>query len=57
MEQTCKPRHGRTGAILLILIGAIFMLVNAGVLDPQLLRQGWPLLLIGLGAWKLLRRF
>ena len=47
----------RTGAIILILVGAIFLLVNLGVLPVAELRQvlakWWPLILIGVGVWLL----
>ena len=51
-------RTGRhTGAYILILIGAVFLLVNLGVLPVaelrQLLAQWWPLILIIVGAWML----
>ncbi len=42
----------RTGAVLLIVIGALFLMSNLGVI-PQIgpfLRQWWPLILIVAGA-------
>ena len=43
--------RSRTGAIVLIIVGTLFLLVNLGVV-PQLgplLRQWWPLILIAIG--------
>ena len=49
--------RSRTGAIILILIGVLFLLVNLGVLPiaevRQLLAQWWPLILIAIGVWLL----
>jgi len=53
-----RPRS-RTGAVILILIGGLFLLVNLGVLPVaevrQLFAQWWPLILIVVGLWLLLR--
>ena len=53
-------RHrSRTGALILIFIGAIFLLINLGVLPVAEVRalfaQWWPLILIIVGAWLLMR--
>ena len=53
-------RKGRnTGPFILIFIGAVFLLVNLGVLPiaelRQLLAKWWPLILIVIGAWMLAR--
>jgi hypothetical protein len=53
-------RHrSRTGAYILIFIGAIFLLINLGVLPVAEVRalfaQWWPLILIIVGAWLLMR--
>jgi len=51
--------RSRTGAVILILIGGLFLLVNLGVLPiaevRQLFAQWWPLILIVIGLWLLLR--
>jgi len=51
--------HSRFGAIALILVGAIFLLINLGILPVRelkaLLAQWWPLILILIGAWMLVR--
>ena len=53
-----RKRSG-TGAYLLIFIGAVFLLINLGVLPVaelrQLLATWWPLILIVIGAWLLAR--
>ena len=53
-----RPRS-RIGAIILIFIGSIFLLVNLGVLPVAelrvLLAKWWPLILIAIGAWLLMR--
>jgi len=51
-------RHrSRTGAVILIFIGAVFLLINLGVLPVAelrvLLAKWWPLILIVIGAWLL----
>ena len=52
------PFRSRTGAIVLIIVGTLFLLSNSGVI-PQLgplLRQWWPLILIVVGVLMLVRR-
>ena len=53
-----RPRS-RIGAIILIFIGAVFLLINLGVLPVAelrvLLAKWWPLILIAIGAWLLMR--
>jgi hypothetical protein len=48
------------GAIVLIVVGGIFLLVNHGLLPiaqlKQLLAEWWPLILIAVGLWLLFRR-
>jgi hypothetical protein len=45
--------------MVLILIGAIFLLINLGILPVALLKallaQWWPVILIVLGLWMLVR--
>ena len=49
--------HSRFGAIVLIVVGGIFLLVNLGILPiaeiKALLAQWWPLILIATGVWQL----
>ena len=50
--------RSRTGAIVLIIVGTLFLVSNLGVI-PQLgplLRQWWPLILIIIGVLMLVRR-
>jgi hypothetical protein len=52
------PLRSRTGAIVLIIVGTLFLLSNLGVV-PQLgplLRQWWPLILIVIGVIMLVQR-
>jgi lipopolysaccharide export LptBFGC system permease protein LptF len=50
----------KSGPIILILIGVIFLLVNRGLLPvaelKTFLAQWWPLILIIAGVWALIRR-
>jgi hypothetical protein len=52
--QTCSK--GPTGAIVLIALGVIFLLSTFGVLNDRWLAHGWPLILIGMGLFMLVRR-
>jgi cell wall-active antibiotic response 4TMS protein YvqF len=50
--------RSRTGAVILIILGTLFLLSNLGVI-PQLgplLRQWWPLILIVVGVIMLIQR-
>ena len=50
--------RSRTGALVLIIVGTLFLLSNLGVI-PQLgplLRQWWPLVLIVVGVLMLVQR-
>jgi hypothetical protein len=50
--------RSRTGAIVLIIVGALFLMSNLGLI-PQigpLLRQWWPLILIIVGVIMLVQR-
>jgi hypothetical protein len=52
------PLRSRTGAVVLIVIGVLFLLSNLGWI-PQLgpfLRQWWPVILIVIGVGMLVRR-
>ncbi len=52
-------RHGGgipTGAIILIVLGVLFLLGNIGILSEHWLDRGWPILLIALGVWIVIRR-
>ncbi len=45
-----------TGAVVLVALGVLFLLNNFGILHGQWLDHSWPLILIGLGIWILIRR-
>ena len=51
--------RSKVGAFILILIGVIFLLINLGFLPiaavRELLAKWWPLILIVVGVWLLLR--
>jgi hypothetical protein len=51
--------RSRAGALILIVVGAVFLLINLGVLPVaelrQLLSRWWPLILIVIGVWQLAR--
>jgi len=51
--------HSRLGAVVLILVGGIFLLINLGILPvaeiKALLGKWWPLILIVIGVWQLAR--
>lgn len=51
-------RQGRTpmGAIVLIVLGVLFLLANFGLLHKEWLIKGWPIGLIALGVWILMER-
>lgn len=52
----CRGRGVPTGAIVLIVLGVAFLLSNMGVLSEYWLERGWPILLIGIGIWLVVRR-
>ena len=47
------------GGLLLLSMGAIFILINLGIIQPRLVQTWWPLLLIAVGVVRLvgLRRW
>jgi hypothetical protein len=52
-------RGGRgipTGAVILIILGVVFLLSNLGFFSDYWVYRGWPILLIGLGVWIVIRR-
>ncbi|MFY9688355.1 MAG: B-box zinc finger protein [Candidatus Acidiferrales bacterium] len=52
-----EGHHRPTGAIILIALGAFFLLANLGLLEWDWFGKAWPLGLIALGAWLLADRF
>ncbi len=45
-----------TGAIILIILGVGFLLGNLGILSQYWMERSWPLLLIAIGVWLVIRR-
>lgn len=48
-QPASAPAHTPTGAIVLIILGILFLLGNMGYLPSM--DRSWPLILIGLGLW------
>src|SRR5262245_50745781 len=48
--------RGRFGGIVLLSLGVIFLLMNLGIVQTDLFRIWWPLLLIALGVARLVGR-
>lgn len=48
-QPASAPAHAPTGAIVLIILGVLFLLGNMGYLPSM--DRSWPLILIGLGLW------
>ena len=56
-EDLTPPRHQLpTGAIVLIILGSLFLLQNIGLFEFHWIHRLWPLMLIGIGAWLLAKR-
>jgi hypothetical protein len=51
---SCPSRP--TGAIILIVLGVIFLLSTFGILSGRWIEHGWPLVVIGFGVFMLIRR-
>jgi hypothetical protein len=50
------PNRGiHVGAVVLIVLGVAFLLGNLGILSAHWLDRGWPILLIGIGVWMVIR--
>jgi len=60
MPPPVPPIHWRRrepiGAIVLIALGLLFLVGRLDLLSGRLFEFGWPVLLIGLGVWLILRR-
>jgi TM2 domain-containing membrane protein YozV len=50
------PRREPIGAIVLIGLGLLFLFNTLGIFGGEWLHHAWPILIIGLGAWLLIRR-
>ena len=44
------------GALLLIGLGLLFLLISLGLVHGRVVAHSWPLLIIGLGVWVMVRR-
>jgi hypothetical protein len=52
-----RPTYAPVGPIVLIVLGALFLLNNLHVLAMDwIFENGWPVVLIGIGAWMLWKR-
>lgn len=50
------PNQGiHIGAVVLIVLGVAFLLGNLGILSQHWINRSWPILLIGLGVWMVIR--
>jgi hypothetical protein len=48
--------HGiHAGAVILIVLGVAFLLGNLGILSDHWIHRGWPIVLIGVGVWMVIR--
>ncbi len=50
------PRREPIGAIVLIGLGLLFLFNTLGIFGGEWMHHTWPILIIGLGAWLLIRR-
>jgi hypothetical protein len=55
-QQLCCRRNEPIGAIVLIALGLIFLLGQLDLFHGRLFEFAWPLLLIALGVWLIVRR-
>jgi len=51
-----RSRRGLIAPLILILLGSVFLLQNAGLLPREIAHQWWPVLLLVVGVAMLLRR-
>jgi ABC-type nickel/cobalt efflux system permease component RcnA len=56
MPPVCWRRREPVGAIVLIALGLLFLLGQMNIFNGRLMEYTWPLLLIGLGVWLIVRR-
>jgi TM2 domain-containing membrane protein YozV len=57
LPPVCCPSRAPLGAIILIALGVLFLLGQLDVFHERFFRFTWPLLLIALGVWLIIRRF
>jgi hypothetical protein len=53
----CWRRREPVGAVILIALGLLFLMGQLDIFSGRLFEFSWPLLLIGLGVWLMIRRF
>ena len=49
-------RGAPVGAVVLIALGVLFLLGQLDIFNGRLIEYSWPVLLIGLGVWLIVRR-
>ena len=53
----CWRRREPIGALILIALGTLFLLDQFDIFNGRLFNYAWPVVLIALGAWLIVRRF
>jgi TM2 domain-containing membrane protein YozV len=53
----CWRRREPIGALILIALGTLFLLDQFDIFSGRLFNYAWPVMLIALGAWLIVRRF
>jgi hypothetical protein len=52
----CWRHHEPIGAIVLIVLGTLFLLAQLDIFEGRLLEFAWPIMLIAVGVWLIVRR-
>jgi hypothetical protein len=52
----CWRRREPVGAVILIALGLLFLMGQMDIFSGRLFEYAWPLALIGLGVWLIVRR-
>jgi len=56
-DQSCARPGAPTGAIVLIILGTLFLLDNLGLFEFHWVHRLWPIILIVIGSWLLAKRW
>jgi hypothetical protein len=56
-DQSCARPGAPTGAIVLIILGVLFLLDNLGLFEFHWVHRLWPVILIVIGSWLLAKRW
>ncbi len=56
LEPGLEPSRTPVGAVVLIAIGVVLLLQTLGIFDTEWIGRVWPVIIIGIGAWLLIRR-